>query len=181
MSYIKLRCDFFEHDEIVLLEKMKNGFVYVNFYLRLLCNSERFKHGYRIKKIKLAHKVGYSNAGFLALMFRSTSEKVEECIAALQKISLVSLQDNSIIIRDINIDPYRNRECKEYSEWRNFVFKRDNYTCQHCRKIGVKLNAHHIKPWALYPKLRFNVDNGITLCEDCHKKLHKRLRRTNNG
>ena len=60
------------------------------------------------------------------------------------------------------------RESLEYEEWRTVVFERDLYTCQLCEQIGGKLNADHIKPFALYPELRFNVNNGQTLCENCH-------------
>lgn len=58
----------------------------------------------------------------------------------------------------------------EYKTWRNAVFERDNYTCQICSQHGGKLCADHIKPWALYPALRFFVDNGRTLCRECHGK-----------
>lgn len=71
----------------------------------------------------------------------------------------------------------KERNSKDYKVWRSAVFKRDNYTCQMCGKRGVKLNAHHKRSWAEYPDLRYSVDNGITLCERCHKDVHRRSRR----
>ena len=62
------------------------------------------------------------------------------------------------------------RNSFEYEEWRKSVFERDNYTCQHCGQIGGYLHADHIKPFSLFPDLRFELSNGRTLCLDCHKK-----------
>ena len=57
-----------------------------------------------------------------------------------------------------------------YRLWREAVFKRDDYTCQNCGKRGGKLNADHIKLFALFPELRFKVSNGRTLCNaPCHR------------
>jgi len=52
--------------------------------------------------------------------------------------------------------------------WRNSVFERDNYTCQKCGVKNCYLEAHHKKSWAKYPKLRYILTNGITLCKKCH-------------
>ena len=65
------------------------------------------------------------------------------------------------------------RNSPSMKAWRKAVFERDSYKCQKCGKIGGKLNAHHIKPFSLYPDLRFDIDNGITLCKECHIELHK--------
>ena len=57
-----------------------------------------------------------------------------------------------------------------YIQWRQAIFERDNYTCQFCFKRGGILHADHIKSFALFPELRFELSNGRTLCVDCHKK-----------
>lgn len=61
------------------------------------------------------------------------------------------------------------RSSFEYRLWRESVFKRDNWTCTECGKKGGELNADHIKPFSQYPELRFAIDNGRTLCINCHK------------
>lgn len=60
----------------------------------------------------------------------------------------------------------------EYKIWRRSVFERDNYTCQLCSKDGVKIEADHIKPWSSYPELRYEINNGRTLCKKCHLKTN---------
>lgn len=57
----------------------------------------------------------------------------------------------------------------QYKKWRDRVYKRDKYTCRLCGQRGKLLNAHHIRPKALYTKLTYILKNGITLCVQCHE------------
>lgn len=63
------------------------------------------------------------------------------------------------------------RSSLEYRQWRTAVFTRDNFLCVvGGKEHGNKLNADHIKAFASHPELRFDISNGRTLCEACHKK-----------
>jgi hypothetical protein len=69
----------------------------------------------------------------------------------------------------------RIRYSKKMHDWRRAVFVRDNYTCQLCgarsgKGKAVVLNADHIKSFAQFPELRFELSNGRTLCVTCHRK-----------
>jgi len=61
----------------------------------------------------------------------------------------------------------------EYKLWRTAVFERDKYTCVWCGHKGY-VEADHIKPFALFPELRFAIDNGRTLCRPCHVTTFKK-------
>lgn len=81
------------------------------------------------------------------------------------------------------------RNSAEYSFWRKQVFDRDNYSCVECgrkRKKGdrVIIEADHIFPFskilddfnitsieeAISCQELWDIDNGRTLCRECHKK-----------
>ena len=78
----------------------------------------------------------------------------------------------------------------EYLTWREAVFAKDNWTCQKCWQRGGNKNAHHIISFfeiikrykikttedAINCQELWNINNGLTLCEDCHRKIkHTRL------
>ncbi|MBS4539647.1 HNH endonuclease [Clostridium sp. D2Q-11] len=57
----------------------------------------------------------------------------------------------------------------KYKGWRNKVMQRDNYSCQICgNKKSGNLEVHHLDNFADFIEKRFIIDNGITLCKECH-------------
>lgn len=67
---------------------------------------------------------------------------------------------------DISNKEYQNGQCAGYYDVRYFVFARDNYTCQVCKKRNKILNTHHIVYKTEGGTDR--ADNLITVCTDCH-------------
>lgn len=133
-------------------------------------NDGSFKKGHEVplelrKKISNLHKGNTYRRGS-----KHTKEaKEKNRIAHLGKITMSGKNHYNW---KGGITPLRKKLyfSKEYKLWRIAVFTRDDYTCQNCGKIGGELNADHIKPWSLYPELRFAIDNGKTLCIDCHRQ-----------
>lgn len=66
--------------------------------------------------------------------------------------------------KDRKIDMQR----KSYREWRRSVLERDGFACTWCGS-REKINADHIKPYSLFPDLRYDTSNGRALCESCHR------------
>jgi len=69
------------------------------------------------------------------------------------------------------------RRSLKFRKWREAVFKRDNYICRICGFSSgngkhIDLHPHHVKFFSNFPNLRFDINNGITLCKNCHQKLH---------
>ena len=66
--------------------------------------------------------------------------------------------------RDLRNDPI-------YKQWSKCVKSRDFWKCKISNKdCSGKVVAHHILPWAKFPELRYEINNGITLCHTHHPK-----------
>jgi hypothetical protein len=82
----------------------------------------------------------------------------------------------------------RIRSSFKNRQWISDVFERDNFTCQITGERGGKLEAHHIKPFALIIQENniktfedamdceelWNINNGMTLSKNAHKEIHKK-------
>lgn len=66
-----------------------------------------------------------------------------------------------------------NKRGTLHRSWAALVKHKDNYKCVNCSS-EENLEAHHIKPFKKYPELRYDINNGITLCNKCHIEHHKK-------
>lgn len=65
----------------------------------------------------------------------------------------------------------KDRRSPAYADWRKQVWQRDNYKCKIDNKdCDGRLEVHHILNWSNYSKLRYQVNNGITLCHAHHPR-----------
>ena len=107
--------------------------------------------------------------------FRFGKDDIETIVSSTPNVKIkVFLRFAYIAYRNKNGENKKIRNSEKYKLWRTAVYERDHYTCKNCGNVGGRLNAHHIKPFSKYPELRFEVDNGITLCTKCHKLAHPR-------
>jgi hypothetical protein len=116
---------------------------------------------------------------------KEKKEWIEKRRKTIEKNHSLSGQKNPMFGRSGKLNPnwkggisYWRKEFYNsipYKEWQKSVFGRDNYKCRICKRTkerGRILHAHHIKEFADYPKLRLEIDNGLTLCNKCHNIVH---------
>jgi len=107
---------------------------------------------------------------------KSKENKYKLCWKCVWPYLVANRKNNGYVYR--TSENRQARSTSKYQRWRNRVFKRDNYICQMCFGRGGKLQADHIKPFAFFPKLRFVLSNGRTLCVECHKTTDTYLKNT---
>jgi hypothetical protein len=130
---------------------------------------EKFKE--KISLIKIGNKNGRGNKGR-----KHTPEEIKKMKAAESGPNHWHWKGG--ITKLVN----QIRTCLKYRQWRLNVFSRDYFTCANCGQKGGELVAHHIKAFAEIMKEHniktlqealeceelWDIENGITLCEECH-------------
>lgn len=72
----------------------------------------------------------------------------------------------------------RNHGDAEYKLWRRNIMNRDNWKCKiNNQNCSGNLVAHHILPWSKFPELRYNINNGISLCHSHHPRKLKDVKK----
>lgn len=74
----------------------------------------------------------------------------------------------------------------EYQIWKESVFKKYKNRCQICgltykKNYPVELHAHHIESFDINKELRYEVNNGVILCANCHTDFHDKYKKGNNS
>ena len=137
------------------------------------------------RKISIHHKntIGFGKWMIGKKHTQKTKEKVKRFQDKLVKSGKHHLWKGGItpLVRKI-------RNSFKYRQWRSDIFTRDNFICTWCGdNQGGNLEAHHIKPFHLIMKENniktfkkgkiceelWNINNGITLCINCHNKTKK--------
>ena len=72
------------------------------------------------------------------------------------------------------------RDYLDYTKWCLAVKEKYNFTCVICKQIGGQLVSHHLESYNSNPDLRTVLNNGVCLCEECHKKFHYQYGYGNN-
>jgi len=171
-KYVKISTDFFEQENILTIEKHKESSTIILFWLEMLFKSRRING----KNLFYLAKDFEITPAVITSIFEISETQYIEYAALLEKLGMIKVNECDIEVFRFWEGNQRDRGSKEYKQWRSEVFKRDKYICQHCKRNGGLIQAHHIKSFSKYKELRFEVSNGITLCEECHKEEHKKRR-----
>ena len=108
-----------------------------------------------------------SNSYIGRIMTKETRDKISKTISGKNhynwKIDRTKLKRYN--------DDTKDRRCYAYVNWRKQVWERDNFKCKISNSDCIgKIQAHHILSWKEYPELRYNLNNGITLCHAHHPR-----------
>jgi hypothetical protein len=180
----KVQQGFQKGHKIGIGNKNTTGFIFSNISKQKMSKASKGKKKSEIHKQNISKaRIGVKNpmwkkvpwnknkSGFVGFWRNKKRPEISGEKSHLWKggISKVNKTERQLVMQTI-----------EYKFWRKSCFERDNFTCQKTGINGGKLVVHHINNFADFPELRVAIDNGITLCEKCHKEFHKIYGKRNN-
>lgn len=163
-----------EKGEIELRQDIKSNIDSKKIYRRSRRNRKT-----RYRKARFLNRTKHKKKGWLPPSIESRIQNTFNWIDKL--INSVYCPNLIIEVAKFNMQKITKQLIKtaphkknfNYYKTRYFVFARDNYTCQVCKKTGKILNTHHIIYRSYGGTNR--AENLITVCTDCHThKNHKK-------
>lgn len=132
------------------------------------------------------HKCDGCGKTMLTIPSKIKDQKYIFCSNECYKINIgkyFSTENNSNYNSELTVEErIIGRNYEDYHNWRKNVFIRDDYTCKCCGDSkGHNLAAHHILNYTEYKDTRTDLNNGITLCNNCHKLFHNTYGYTKNN
>ena len=124
---------------------------------------------------KKAHE-GCVKGGKNAGGFKGThSEETKKLISINRKGKNVGVMNHKYILdRTMLIKSEKKHFDGRYRGWAKAVKDRDNWVCRIADvNCNGRMEAHHILRWSEFPELRYEVNNGITLCASHHPRKRK--------
>lgn len=133
----------------------------------------------RYRESRWANRASMRKEGRLAPSIRSKVEShlrekrfVESILPiAHWKVETCNFDIHKIVNPEVEGKGYQEGPQKDFYNVKAFILHRDGYQCQKCKAKDVPLHVHHLKF-----KNQGGTDapsNLITLCKDCHDKLHR--------
>lgn len=89
--YLKLKENFFDSEEMIILQNMENGYIYSDILLKLYLRSLKNEGRLMFKKL-----IPYTPS-VLAQVVRHSEETVEKALEIFQQLELVEILDNGAI------------------------------------------------------------------------------------
>lgn len=139
------------------------------------CNGKATLRGHKVwnKGIKLSSEQAYRCGNAM----RGKKHRLETLI--IMKERALRKEKHPLWIKDRNElkrsgQSNKDRRSSAYVLWRKDVLERDKWKCRiidgNCEG---KIEVHHILSYTEYPKLRYEINNGITLCKKHHPREKK--------
>ncbi len=155
-----------------LVKYLKNNYLkkgYVTLDAKLLAAE------YLLKLYHLSGKLIFSNdmiVEALAAMLSPDTSRIQKKAARIILTYSIGNDEANTILEDVAV--VKDRRDPLVIDWTKRVKERDNYTCQKCGSEKY-LMAHHISHWSYDIHNRVNIENGVTLCKECHALEHPEI------
>lgn len=166
--------------------KSKKSLLSIKKYCSRKCAYSNSKRNETISKKLIGHKMSDEQRIKLSAILKGRKLSLEHKVKVCRNLILLKLRrEHGPNWKGGKIELRKQvQNTRQYKMWRQAIFNRDRFMCVLCNSIGVYLNCDHIKPYsviikqnsitslkeALDCKELFDVNNGRTLCRDCHKQ-----------